>query len=411
MFRFLPYAPITVVFLCFACISGGFVYADDREKPGGKTEGSVTKEDLEDIFQKWLTQRERIKSGQMEIINEIENYREGSLHGKVRRDIKIAFDENRRRVDRRNEYLNKFVSNDVGCIGCYQKNNRLVLGYSNQFANRKPNEDPTESTMCVIYDDKQLKENLLTKFWTDDYGFVPQYIACFYLSRIPTAKYAEKSKELFWNNTVGMLGYADVTVNNEEYKGILCKKITFESKWEEQGAIGLTTLWFSEEQGYSMRKFCQEIKGGSTSLKELLEVDVVQDKASGIWFPSSWHYEQEREGKLRTRQNGTIKNVVLNQPIPDDIFDMKKIDILPKGVHVLWQATEVPPPHEGKLIWDGNDIVSGETHGAHLIDIPPKGSRIRKLLLINGAILCFIFAAVSYRSYRRQQRLSLNTPA
>ncbi len=388
------------VLLFFGCSS--FVFCDEGKGPPNP----VTKEYLEDLFQKGFDHREQIKSGQMEILNELDNMDEERVVNKIRREIKIAFDEQRRRVDRHNEFdAQKTIYDEVGCIGCYKKDNRLLLQYSNQIAPGFEDRPAAARTMCVIYDDKQLKENVLTKYWTNEFGFVPQYIAVFYLARIPTPEYVEKARDLLFSNTVEAAKYGHGTVEDEDYKGVPCKKISFKSSNERLSLTRETSVWISEGQGYSIRKFFLKDEGGPFPSVELLEVDVVQDKASGIWFPSSWHFERERDGKLRTRQNGTIKNVVLNQPIPDDIFDMKKIDILPKGVHVLWQATEVPPPHEGKLIWDGNDIVSGETHGAHLIDIPPKGSRIRKLLLINGAILCFIFAAVSYRSYRRSVNL------
>ena len=372
-------------------------------KPQTKTASKELKEYLDDLFQKGFAHREQIKSGQMALTNHLTKISGSGSRSSVTREITIAFDEERRRVDRRNVFSPQSSFDDVGCIGCYEKSNRLLLHYSNFFASREGQvDDVVARTAMSIYDEKQLEENELTNFWTLDFGFTPQYLAYFCLYRLPTKDNIERAKEYLLINTVGMLEVADVTIIDEEYQGIPCKKIIFDSKFDDGESV-LNTLWITEEQGYSLRKHHLQQRG-IVNIEELLEVNVALDESSGIWFPSAWHYERKDNGKLRISQDGTVKNVILNKPIPESLFDMKDIKILPAGVLVHWYAEVVPPPHEGRLLWDGNDIVSREIHAMNLIAQPGDKNRLKKMILINVVFLALIFASISWRKYRRLKK-------
>ena len=339
-----------------AFLLGGAALA--QENPQQETpQKKISKEYLEDLIQKGFAHREQIRSGQMVVTN---NFTDSM--GSVSRKLTIAFDENRRRVDRHNTFRDKNSYDDVGCIGCYKKDNQLVLGYSNYtYASRgeKKADDVVSRTAMTIYDVKQLEENELTKFWNDDFGFIPQYLAYFSTSRFPTKKTLEDAKRYFLMNTVGMFDMAEVTVTDEEYKGTTCKKIILETDLSKRNGKGITrnTLWIAEEQGYALRKHFFQSIGTLVSYEELLEIDVALDNYCGIWFPSAWHYERKDEGKLRTSQDGTVESVTLNRAIPESLFEMKDIKILPAGVSVQWTAEMVPPPYQGRLIWDGSDII------------------------------------------------------
>lgn len=402
MRRFQKIFFIVFSFFCglFLSCEGVFSQEDSKpETPSREKELKEYKEYLQDLFQKGWAHREQIKSGQMLIIDRLKD-----RHGAITREITIAFDEKRRRVDRHNIRSPKIFHDDVGCIGCYKKDNRLLLGYSTYYPRREGEADDVVSqTQVSIYDEKQLEENKWTRLWTMDYGFIPKYLACFCNSRFPREETLEKAKEYLLVNTIGMLGEktrTEVTITDEEYKGTPCKKIQFETNFTS-GVRRLNILWIAEEQGYSLRKHFLGSTGSPYAYEELLEVDVALDKSSGIWFPSAWHYERKNNGEFRISEDITIKNVILNKPIPESLFDMKDIKILPAGVNVQWIAEMVPPPYEGELLWDGNDIVSRSIHATNLVTQSTNNIRWKRIVFINTAGLALIFAMISWKKYQR----------
>ena len=128
------------------------------------------KEQVKDLLQKSLSHREQIKSGQMIITEHTKNL--GNARGEVKREIAIAFDEQRRRVDRHNDFPPNTSYDEVGCIGCYKKDNRLALSYNGIL-----NKDAFRKTSIQIYDSMKLVENELTESWAHDFGFMPEYLA------------------------------------------------------------------------------------------------------------------------------------------------------------------------------------------------------------------------------------------
>jgi len=355
------------------------------------------REYLNGLLQRGFDHREQIKSGQMVIAKRLKTWSpDGSEEGEMTMEITIAFDENRRRVDRRVTYANGVLVNDVGCIGCYKKDNRLLLEYSDYQTG------PNLRRAIEIYDVKQLDENILTNFWTNRYGIIPQYLGYFQLDRFPTKARLESAKRYLLVNTIGMLdsGVTAVTITEENHKGVLCKKIVFETNWPD-GRVTRNTLWIAEEQGYALRKrYFQNASGHDV----LLEVDVALDADSGIWFPSAWYYEQSRDGKPYTRESVTIKNVALNKPLPESLFDMKDIKIIPVGAGVIWTAELVSPPHRGQLIWDGNDFVTRGMFNEGLVAqmaAQNRSERFQTMILINVAIVGLILSVFFWRMYQR----------
>ncbi|MDR1382892.1 MAG: hypothetical protein LBJ67_03450 [Planctomycetaceae bacterium] len=286
--------------------------------------------------------------------------------GKMTRQMRIAFDKDRRRVDRTSMYMNGSVIDDIGCIGCYQPH--VILHYSNQLARDL---DPSELVMqkaITFYDTSQLEEDLALKMWKKDYGMKPQYLVSFLAYRRPNDEQATIAKERWWNLTLKLCEVSDVILTHEDYKGVTCKKISFVT------IAGNGTLsqeyWISEKQGNSIRKIVliSDNTNHRMDYDENLEVDVSQESKTGIWYPSSWKYERCNDHKLRIREEGTVKKVVLNQPLPEHLFDMKTIPIIPKGTRVDWLAKSIPPPDEGKLIWDGDNIISSGKYGLKLMN-------------------------------------------
>ena len=362
-----------------------------------------TKEYIKDLIQKGFDQRERIKSGQMVITDHLKNL---LRREEVTRKITIAFDESRRRVDRHNAHLGVSY-NDVGCIGCYKNDSRLILWYNDH----QYNEEDVRYALTVH------DENTVFKFWSVDFGFLPQYLAYFRTDRFPTKENLESGgKRFFLAHSVGMLEYcSELTIDDEEHKGVMCKKITFYGE-ASNGALK-NTLWIAETQGYSvLKQHFLFTRTAEVFDEELLEVDVALDKDTGIWFPSSWLYEDTRGGKASFWQNGTVENVVLNKPLPETLFDIRDIKIIPAGAQVHWRAKVVPPPHgaspTGELIWDGNDIITRGMYNENLVKqaaAASKSKEFKAAILLSVLTVCVIYGILAWIWYLHLKRQS-NSP-
>jgi len=374
------------------------------------------KEYIGDMLRKGFVHREQIKSGQMEITCRTTMMnRNGGLDNERDRNITLAFDEGRQRVDKRDVFRNNPHAGDntphvsVGCVGCYNGDNRLLVEYSQHVKA----DDPSSHSVLSIYDTGlRFKGQEATNLWTNELSFIPQYIVYFHTNRFPTKKTIGDAKSLLFATTVGTLesGITGVSIIEEEYKGTPCKKITFDTQ-SSDGAVMLTTLWIAVEQGYSLRKHHTQISGSKmANYDELLEVDVALDKGSGVWFPSAWHYKRNNDGIPFISQTGTIKNVVLNKPIPEKVFTMQDIKIIPEGIRAYWNTELVPPPHEaqrGALIWDGTNIVTQGMFNEGLVENLVAQSRVERfkmVTLVNVAVIGLILTVFFWRMYQRMKQ-------
>jgi hypothetical protein len=365
---------------------------------------NVSKADIEKLFSSMLQNREKITSGQWEINYTYANMEGEKAAGRVTRHIQLAFDQDRRRVERTSTYLNGFVIDDIGCIGCYQPN--LILHYSNQLERGLDSSELVKRKAVTFYDTSQLEEDLELKMWKKDYGLKPQYLVSFLTYRYPNEEQVTTAKERWRNLTLNVWEMSDVLLTQEDYKGVTCQKVSFVTI-AGNGTIS-QEYWISETQGFSIRK----IVFNSDMIKdrhscETLEVDVAQESRTGLWYPSSWRYGRDKnDGKPSIREEGTVKKVVLNQPLPEHLFDMKTISIIPKGTRVRWLAKSIPPPDEGKLVWDGEKIISSGKYGLKLINEKKNGSRVIKIVLINVVVLSAIAASIFLRRYRMLKKKS-----
>ena len=318
---------IIVSFFAIVFSSSGIIHA--QEIPNKENAVEELKVYITDLFQKGLAHRKQITSGQMTITTHARTW--GSVPGEVTREITIAFDENRRRIDRTNTYSKNNFYDEVACIGCYKKDNRLAFNYDNS----QRGKDERLQKSLMFYDTNQIEEK--NNFWNSQFNFIPQYMGIFRDRSFPRKDTIEGAKgrlmagfisplELFdpdrprpepshpshvYEISVDWTGINDnsplvaelsilisgpthrmvpiklnVTIAKEDYKGTLCKKITLESssfnfETNMLETESLNTLWIAEEQGYALRKHQYQSKG-SYPYEELLEVDVALDKGSGI---------------------------------------------------------------------------------------------------------------------------------
>ncbi|MDR1959820.1 MAG: hypothetical protein LBQ54_12385 [Planctomycetaceae bacterium] len=381
----------TLVLCLCQCVS---IFAQDHSS-------DVSKADVEKLFMSVLRNREQITSGQMEINYTYSSVRDEKPMGKITRQLQIAFDKDRRRIDRTSTYQTGLVIDDIGCIGCYQP--ELILHYSNQLEKGVDKSELVRQKVITFYDTSQLENDLALKMWKKDFGSKFQYLVVFLNYSHPNDEQVVAAKERWWNLTLNsevIWELSKITLTQENYNGVLCKKVSFYTPLDD--GIMTQEYWISETQGNSIRKIVHiSDMIEESDYDEILEVDVAQESNTGIWYPSSWKYERNNDHKPRTREEGAVKNVVFNKPLPEHLFKMKTISIIPKGTRVIWSAKSVPPPDEGKLIWDGENIISSGKYGLKLINEKKNGSRVVRIILVNVIGLSAIAASIFFRRYRK----------
>ena len=383
-----------LVFLVFGIV---YVYLSQNSF---SYEHQISKEEFLSLFQKVIDNREKIHSGQLEIIHSYTHFSSGLMTDHAKHEIKFAFDTNRRRVERHNTLSTGQSFDDVGCIGCYMPD--VVLGYSNQMVIDVDKNELTNQRFITFYDLQQMEEDKYTRLWNAKYGCSPQYLACLATHTFPSTKEFESHKEMFFRNTVERMYLSDVLVEQEDYKGTMCKKISFLAHFRDE--IHSYIIWIAEEQGPTIRKMFHN-SPQVVIYDETLEVDVVRDAQSGVWYPSHWRYERNDDNQPRMKEEGIVKNAVFNQPLPDHLFEIKNISCIPPGTKILWTAKLIPPPYEGPLVWDGKKVVGLSEYNFGVARAGSWSSRRLFMICVNTAGISAIIAIICFRAWRRQQRM------
>ncbi|MDR1384234.1 MAG: hypothetical protein LBJ67_10410 [Planctomycetaceae bacterium] len=162
--------------------------------------------------------------------------------------------------------------------------------------------------------------------------------------------------------------------------------------------------WFEPDKDYIVRKV--ESTDSTYKMLETLNNNVVQDKKTGIWYPSDWTYECYRNNVLETQEKCTLNVTSINENIDEEIFTLKKLQGLEKGTYVHWKRKS-QPPYKLPLAWDGTDIVSKGTADFKIvtegIEAEKAKNRHFKILIINAVFILAIIASIAYRNWRKQK--------
>jgi len=181
--------------------------------------------------------------------------------------------------------------------------------------------------------------------------------------------------------------------------GTKCKKVT------STFPFGVGTYWVSPEEGPSVRRYhAQLVKDGEGTpfdrYSEQIDVKVAPWKDSGIWLPTSTHYESYEHGALVLTEDATIEFLSVNEPLDASLFEPIGFDITP-GQNVYYQ----PSRDFQSRIWDGEKIVPVNPN-ARYTPSDPRGAERRgfftstTLLLLNAGVfvvLAFFFLAKGLR--------------
>jgi hypothetical protein len=120
--------------------------------------------------------------------------------------------------------------------------------------------------------------------------------------------------------------------------------------------------WVVPERGFSVVKLEETRPDGS--LESRLECEIELHQKSGEWFPKSAKFERlpSPRGGTRYGEELAVTVVQLNEPVADEVFTLKGMDI-PKGQHVSSEGNDTV----GGLIWNGKEVVAAEAR----LELPP----------------------------------------
>ncbi len=184
-------------------------------------------------------------------------------------------------------------------------------------------------------------------------------------------------KEMLRLKKAGMLTNSDADGNpqplpsDEELAEIIRKRETSARR----------DFYFDPAKGHALRY--EEVNGNFPKTRAVLENDLKRDAASGLWYPSHWFYENYMGSRLQYREENTLEAVSLNKRIDPAVFSPASIEGLKPGTPVQWNL-DTPPPGEGKLIWDGNDVVS-PLHSAR--PASPLARLLRIVFILAGIVM------------------------
>jgi hypothetical protein len=186
-------------------------------------------------------------------------------------------------------------------------------------------------------------------------------------------------------------------VTDEEWRGILCKKLTFSRQdSSDQGAY-----WVAPPMGHSVLRAVLEYGEGDTSGVLAGEFEVEEWRGSGIWFPKRAVREsQDAAGSVLRREEMTIDVFSINESLDPGLFTLEAISP-PPNTRVFYNPTR--GSDLTKWIWNGSEVVALDRETTRTVSQGPNATgRYRWLLLANAFILTIICTVCLWWAFRRR---------
>lgn len=170
-----------------------------------------------------------------------------------------------------------------------------------------------------------------------------------------------------WMGTIpmGLLDYA--YFHPEEYFSSPAARAASVSAVDERGVPAWLLSW---QEGESTRQTVVSCEDPARVLRSRQEfyaggkkiVDEVSNSFDGprdcpSWFPSTVAYSRHHDGRLERDELVKVVNGQLGRDVPDLVFTLRGIDLLPANTPVAWCMDHDRPCETGGLVWDGKEIV------------------------------------------------------
>ena len=155
---------------------------------------------------------------------------------------------------------------------------------------------------------------------------------------------------------VASTGRKDVSIIPDVRNDIECQLIEYTSYKGFRNRV-----WIAPSKGHSILRIQSEYEssGGNLYLESVdVDVDEFDTPKGKVWFPTSLHTLQLRNGEIIHEQRVEIEVVSLNEPL-----DLETFTFVGMGVPVGNSATDLRPearskPMFGGGVWDGEKIVA-----------------------------------------------------
>jgi len=158
---------------------------------------------------------------------------------------------------------------------------------------------------------------------------------------------------------------------------------------------GESFLYFVD-QSDSSRIYRSEYRIGKNG--EILTdvIDTLEHYGKECFFlPKKLKYVRKEQGKITSKAEISVNAISVNDQLSPEIFSLKGIDILQPDTPVEWSLTRDRPFPEGRMVWDGKDIVLEDRLAAALKDSGRFFWFRLACVLIGLALICWGLALKS----------------
>lgn len=114
------------------------------------------------------------------------------------------------------------------------------------------------------------------------------------------------------------------TVTSEQYLNELCWRVDYR-RASDQTRV---SIWFQPSKGNGVARILSEGKDpDGKPWRADIESDLRKSAGQGIWFPHRCVFTQENDGVLTHKEVVELTDVVLNDPIPEEVFTISGMNI------------------------------------------------------------------------------------
>ncbi|HBI45345.1 MAG TPA: hypothetical protein DDY78_21210 [Planctomycetales bacterium] len=144
---------------------------------------------------------------------------------------------------------------------------------------------------------------------------------------------------------VGALDRKGVTIQNDTWKGVECRRIDFKNPAGMDGRIWIVPAW-----GPNVVRIQTEGDGRGHHYLFSVESEYQKIEPSGIWYPQTCTFERRADNKLEEKEEIGVQVLSMNEPVDPNAFRLAGMEI-PAGTYVAGFRAE------GPSTWNGKELV------------------------------------------------------
>lgn len=305
----------------------------------------------------------------------------GAQEGKLEVSREVWMDGARTRVDT--------VSNSVGlgalagrrvveCMSCERRGYYLIYYEANSIL-------ATLSPRAERLSDNKTSSPEIADTDFRIVGYVPAITGTLYSSRL--------------DRWVGGVDRENVAVTDEDLDGAKCTVVRFRRASNKSRV----SIWYDKLCGMHPVMFLID-NSASSDIAQLVRMrSTLQLVSKGKWFPRTIRYTEELNDKIQFEEEVIIKQVEIDQPIPNSTFTMAGIGVSDNtivsvkglgGTTQVWRGGKLVPYDEARKEWDN------ERPAPTPVSLAPA-EPARYWLYALACVLALLAAVLALRAFRK----------